>query len=72
MAVRVQVFDLGKHEPEHVLGTIYRNFSDHESADPDKVAQARARLRVIAAGGDGTVAWVLQVRSQCITSSPRK
>jgi hypothetical protein len=58
----MQVFDLGKHKPDEVIGTLWRNFENPEA--PSEEARAiRARLRIVAAGGDGTVAWVLQVRA---------
>ena len=59
----LQVFDLSRHKPAHVLETIWANFAEHEDEDAEKVGALRERLRVVAAGGDGTVAWILQVRA---------
>ena len=55
----MQVFDLGQFRPDQVLEKVWANFEK----DGDAAALAyRGRMRIIAAGGDGTVAWVLQVR----------
>jgi diacylglycerol kinase family enzyme len=37
--------------------------SSQDEGDMTTAAKMRGRLRVVAAGGDGTVAWVLQVRA---------
>ena len=58
-----QVFDLGKHRPDQVLEAIWKNFGEHESRDPARVKALRERLRIVVAGGDGTVGWTLQVRA---------
>jgi hypothetical protein len=54
-----QVFDLSKHKPDKVLKKIWENFDAAGGAEAEHL---RSHLRIITAGGDGTVAWVLQVR----------
>ena len=53
---RLQVFDLAEYRPDEVLEKVWANFENDEDAQA-----YRDRLRLVAAGGDGTVAWVLQV-----------
>lgn len=54
----LQVFELGKYKPDAVLEKMWDNFAADGSED---ALRMQRRLRIIAAGGDGTVAWVLQV-----------
>ena len=54
---RMQVFDLGDHRPDEVLEQVWENFDKEDDSQ-----KYRDRLRLVAAGGDGTVAWILQVR----------
>jgi diacylglycerol kinase family enzyme len=56
----VQVLDLGNTPPNEVLETIWKNFGEQAAVNREAY-QLRERLRLIVAGGDGTVAWVLQV-----------
>ena len=56
------MFDLAEHRPDQILEAIWKNFSKEEAAQPERVRNIRERLRVIVAGGDGTVGWTLQVR----------
>jgi hypothetical protein len=56
----VQVLDLGETPPDKALEKIWENFDAQAAHNPSSY-QVRERLRLIAAGGDGTVAWVLQV-----------
>jgi hypothetical protein len=57
----LQVFDLGENRPDQVLKAIWKNFDKKEDSD-GRVRALRERLRVVVAGGDGTVGWTLQVR----------
>ena len=59
-APSVQVFDLSEHRPDQVLEAIWKNFSKHESSQPERVKALRDSLHIIVAGGDGTVGWTLQ------------
>ncbi|KAJ9525409.1 hypothetical protein QJQ45_003187 [Haematococcus lacustris] len=56
---RVQVFDLSKHKPDSVLASLWANFDAQERAGDPHAKTLRERLRVLVAGGDGTIAWVL-------------
>ena len=56
----VQVFELEKHRPDKVLKQLWANFDELGSTDAQHL---RSNLRILTAGGDGTVAWVLQVRA---------
>jgi diacylglycerol kinase family enzyme len=56
----VQVLDLGETPPDKALEKIWENLDAQAATNPNAY-QVRERLRLIAAGGDGTVAWVLQV-----------
>lgn len=53
------MFDLGKFKPDKVLETMWANFA---TATTPEAASVQKRLRIVAAGGDGTVAWILQAR----------
>jgi Diacylglycerol kinase catalytic domain len=57
----MQVFDLGKYKPDQVLTRLWQNF-DEATGSQEEAQHLKANLRIITAGGDGTVAWVLQVR----------
>ena len=56
-----QVFDLQDEEcrPAKVLRKLWDNLDAAIAAGDGKSAYFKQNLRVIAAGGDGTVAWIL-------------
>jgi hypothetical protein len=66
-----QVFDLQDEEcrPAKVLRKLWDNLDAAIAAGDRKSAYFKQNLRVVAAGGDGTVAWILgtirQARQQC-------
>ena len=49
----------GENRPDVVLDVLCKNL---EAANSELARGTRERLRIVAAGGDGTVAWILQVR----------
>lgn len=55
-----QVFDLSKHNPERSLKTFYVNVAQAIANNSNESAKVNQRLRIVAAGGDGTVAWLLK------------
>lgn len=58
-----QVFELADHSPEHVLKAVWKNLQERVSRGDGAAIALRDRLVVLAAGGDGTVAWVLKTLS---------
>lgn len=58
-----QVFDLAEHDPAVVLKRVYENLTALASAGDYASIAVRSRLVLLAAGGDGTVAWVLKAVS---------
>ena len=69
------MFDLQDEEcrPARVLRRVWDNLEAAEGAGDRKAAYFKRNLRVIAAGGDGTVAWILgtirQVRVQYMSDA---
>eukprot|EP00775_Hariotina_reticulata_P012946 gene12946-13074_t len=61
---RSQVFDLGQCRPDKVLAQIWQNLDDQERQGNPRAALVRSRLRILACGGDGTVAWIMKVVKQ--------
>ena len=55
-----QVFELADHRPYHVLRAVWQNLQSRVARGDGAAIALRDRLVVLAAGGDGTVAWVLK------------
>lgn len=51
---------MGQHRPDQVLQTVWKNLDELAEKEPERAHALRSRLRVIVAGGDGTVGWTLQ------------
>eukprot|EP00887_Chlorella_sp_A99_P001396 scaffold8.g1396.t1 len=56
---QAQVFDVSESRPGPVLERLWANLREREAAGDAAAAHVRARLRVLVAGGDGTITWVL-------------
>lgn len=57
---KAQVFDLSQYRPNKVLQKIWDNFAEAEAAGDPNAKYYRDNLRILAAGGDGTVAWLMK------------
>lgn len=57
---RSQVYDLGEYRPEKVLATLWDNLMQAEAKGDMRAAVVKQKLRILAAGGDGTVAWIMK------------
>uniref|UniRef100_A0A1D1XT72 diacylglycerol kinase (ATP) n=1 Tax=Anthurium amnicola TaxID=1678845 RepID=A0A1D1XT72_9ARAE len=56
-----QVFDLGEEPPDTVLHRVYGNLEKLKHDGDTFATEIETRLRLIAAGGDGTAGWLLGV-----------
>ncbi|KAL4552775.1 hypothetical protein Ndes2526B_g02685 [Nannochloris sp. 'desiccata'] len=54
-----QVFDVTEHHPRDVLSALFKNLTEAEAKGDAEAAHIRKTLRILVAGGDGTVTWVL-------------
>ena len=51
------MFDLSKHKPHNVLSRMWANFDAAEASGDPAARIYQKRLRILVAGGDGTIAW---------------
>jgi len=58
-----QVFELADHRPDRVLRAVWQNLQQRVARGDGAAIALRDRLVILAAGGDGTVAWVLKTLS---------
>ena len=56
----LQVFLLPKQKPDEVLKKLWGNLHAAMKEGDHQAEQALQSLRIIAAGGDGTISWILQ------------
>lgn len=66
----LQVFDLSEYRPDTVLKQIWKNLEKLEQQGNQRAAVVRSRLRILACGGDGTMAWILKVIQQLDLQPP--
>ncbi|XP_040375562.1 diacylglycerol kinase 5 isoform X3 [Rosa chinensis] len=65
-----QVFDLGQTAPDKVLHKLYVALETLKGRGDVLAADIQKRLRIIAAGGDGTAGWLLSVVSDLKLPNP--
>lgn len=65
-----QVIDLGVKAPDLVLHQLYLNLEKHKQNSDIVSAEVQMKLRIIVAGGDGTVGWLLGVLSDLKLARP--
>ncbi|XP_058208961.1 diacylglycerol kinase 1-like isoform X3 [Rhododendron vialii] len=65
-----QVFDLLEEAPDDVLRRLYLNLEKLKLNGDELAPKIQERLRIIVAGGDGTVSWLLGVVSDLKLSQP--
>ncbi|CAK0764782.1 hypothetical protein CVIRNUC_003193 [Coccomyxa viridis] len=66
-----QVYDLQEYRPGAVLRKIWKNFEAQERNGDTWAPIVRGKMRILAAGGDGTVAWILKtVRELALDPEP--
>ncbi len=56
----MQVFVLPQHKPAEVLHRLYLNLTAAIKGGDKQAESVLNNLRLVAAGGDGTISWVLQ------------
>lgn len=59
-----QVFDLSKDKPDQVLKRLWANFDAADKAGDKSARRYQRRLRIVVAGGDGTIAWWVGLSEQ--------
>ena len=53
------MFDLSKDKPDKVLKKLYSNLDDGAAKGDKWASHVKSNLRILACGGDGTVAWIV-------------